>query len=359
MIVCTGCERSYPQQGYPYVCPRCGGVYDQRNIPAFERQNLDPEEPGIWRYQSVFSLSEKVEGVSLGEGNTPLVWGELFGCHVGFKCEFLNPTGSFKDRGTTVLVSFLKNRGAVTAVEDSSGNAGASFAAYAARAKMRAEIFVPDDTSGPKRAQMAAYGARVRPVPGSRTNASQAALRAAQEGDAYASHVYMPFGLSGMATVAYELFEDLGRAPGTVVLPVGHGSLLLGLQRGFASLKEAGLVSRIPRMVAVQSKYYAPLWSAFQEKPRPDVGNTRASGVRILNPIRKRAILQAVEKTAGTVLAVEEDALHQGWRVLAGLGFHVEYTSALVWDAIRQISGDTPHPLVAILTGSGLKEPAS
>ena len=184
--------------------------YDLEGPLPFEASLVEKGQPGIWRYRNTFGLPDDAPVISLGEGNTPLVWGKASGQEAAFKCEFLNPSGSFKDRGSATLVSFLRSRGVSEAVEDSSGNAGASFAAYAARGGIKARVFVPEAASGPKRSQIAAYGAEVVPVPGPRTNAAEAVRREAEAGAIYASHAYLPFNIPGYATLAYELVEQLG-----------------------------------------------------------------------------------------------------------------------------------------------------
>lgn len=357
MIACVNCQRPYPTDHIPHLCPHCGGIYEFSAPPTFDPQKIDPNLPGYWRYRHTFGLPLDAPIVSLGEGETPLVWAEIFGSRVGFKMETLNPTGSFKDRGTAVLVSFLRARGVTEAIEDSSGNAGASFAAYSARAGISAKIFVPAYASGPKTKQIARHGAHVTPIPGPRIKATEAVLAEAAQGQIYASHAYMPHGLLGMATVAYELFDQLERAPGTVILPVGHGTLLLGLSLGFAALEQAGLIPQQPVFVGVQAAACAPLWEDFHGKTIEDAKReTVAGGARIRQPHRRKALLRVVRACGGTFLAVEENRLASGRDALAQAGFYVELTSALVWDGLRQIVGQTPEPIVAILTGSGLKD---
>ncbi len=129
-----------------------------------------------------------------------------------------------------------------------SGNAGASFAAYAAKAGIQARVFVPEYASGPKSQQIAAYGAELVRVPGPRSAAADAVLAEARAGKAYASHAYLPFGLAGYATIAFELYEAMGDAPGTIVAPVGHGGLLLGLVRGFRALQASGAITNMPQI---------------------------------------------------------------------------------------------------------------
>ena len=221
----------------------------------------------MWRYRG---LLPSVEPLSLGEPLTALV--EVAGeGTVLAKLEGGLPTGSFKDRGTAVTVSWLRENGIREIVVDSSGNAGASFAAYAARAGMRLRLFVPADASPAKLLQARAHGAIVVSVPGPRSAAGEAARRALDgtaADVAYGSHLWQPAFLAGTATFAYEVFEQLGhRPPDVVVAPLGGGTLLLGVHAGFARLRDAGLIDRVPRLVGVQSAACAPLARAFRRRP--------------------------------------------------------------------------------------------
>lgn len=365
MVHCINCRKLYPDHGSPYKCPDCGGIYDYAAPLPYNPDRVDPRQPGIWRYRHAFGLPMDFEPVSLGEGNTPLVWAEAFGLPVAFKCEYQNPSGSFKDRGSAVIAAFLRSRGISAALEDSSGNAGASFAAYAARAGITACIFIPDSASGPKKHQIEAYGAEIVRIMGPRSNASQAVQRAYENSDgnegstAYASHAYLPFNLPGYATLAYELFEQLGASPGSVVMPVGQGGLMLGVLRGFQALLAAGLIQRMPVMVGVQARACAPLWALFAygqagmswtaEAP------TLAEGIRIKQPLRGDAVLSELAASQGRLVAVDEEEILPGGQQLARRGLYVEPTSAVVWGALAQIAGDLPEPITVVLTGSGLK----
>ena len=359
MIACTNCQQPYPEKGVPYQCPKCGGLWDYRFFPLFDPSRVEENLPGIWRYRHAFCLPEDAPMISLGEGNTPLIWSEGFNRQIGFKLEFQNPSGSFKDRGTAVLMSFLRGRKAISAVEDSSGNAGASFAAYAARASIKARVYVPDSASGPKRNQIAAYGAEVLGVPGPRSNAAEAVRQAALKGEIYASHAYLPFNLPGYATAAYELWEQLNDAPGTVILPAGQGGLLLGISRGFTTLKQSGLINRIPTLVAVQARACAPLWALanFGTQGLASVSEepTLAEGVKVKYPVRGDTVMRAVVDSGGTFVAVDEKEILPGRDQLSRRGFYVEPTSAIVWNALSQVVERVPEPIVVMLTGSGLK----
>ena len=318
-----------------------------------------PARSGLERFRATFPLPQGIPWITLGEGGTALVAAPVGERLVHFKCEQLNPTGSFKDRGAAVLVNALAAAGVAEVIEDSSGNAGAALAAYAARAGIRARLFVPEAASPRKVAQIAAFGAEVVRVPGPRSRAAEAVRRQADQGAVYASHVWLPFGLAGLATIAFELVEQLGQAPGAVVIPVGHGTLLLGLARGFAALEAAGVIESSPLIIAAQAAACAPLWAAHQSGgqavPWVREGETRAEGIRILQPLRGDAVLAAVGRSRGTVVAVDEPTIARGEAELARRGFYVEPTSAVVWGALEATLRSLPEPVVAVLTGSGLK----
>lgn len=359
-IICSNCHRDYPPDGAPYRCPVCGGLFDFSSPPPFDPTQIQYDLPGLWRYRHALGLPPQAPVVSLGEGDTPLIWAPAFEREVAWKLDFINPSGSFKDRGCAVLTSFLLSRGIQIALEDSSGNAGASFAAYAARAGLQARIFIPDSTSGPKRRQIEAYGAQVVRIMGPRSNASAAVHRAvAEDGTVYASHAYMPFNLMGYATAAYELVDQMPEPPGTIILPVGQGGFLLGLWHGFSALKKAGLIQKAPALVGVQARACAPLWALASYGAAglgwTTEGQTLAEGVRVSLPLRGDAVLQAVESSGGQFIAVDEEEILPGRDQLARRGFYVEPTSAIVWNALAQVVGRVPEPLVVFLTGCGLK----
>jgi len=162
-----------------------------------------------------------------------------------------------------------------------------------------------------------------------------------------------------MATVAYELVEQLGRAPGAVIVPAGQGTLLLGMGRGFQALQRAGVIDALPQLVGVQVRACAPLWAVHHYGPGMlgwvQEGETLAEGVRIRHPLRGDAILALVEQSGGTFVAVDEDDILLGRDELARRGLYVEPTSAIVWAALHETLTDLPDPVVVILTGSGYK----
>jgi threonine synthase len=329
------------------------------DTPRFHPDNIAPARPGLWRYRAFLPLADDAHLVSMGEGWTPLIASELAGRRCWLKLDHLFPTGSYKDRGATALISRVRELGIRRVVEDSSGNAGSAIAAYCALAGIRCRVLVPAHTSPAKLAQIRLYGADLQLVPGSREATAQAVLAEAQS-TYYASHSWNPLFLQGTKTVAYEVCEQLGwRAPDALVLPVGNGTLLLGAAIGLGELLEAGVIAHLPRLVAVQAAACAPLARRFAGQaeendaaPEP----TLAEGIAIAEPVRGGQILEAVRRSGGTFLTVAEDELKQALHTAARRGLLVEPTAAAALAGLRQYlatSDDTC--VVAVVTGHGLK----
>jgi threonine synthase len=332
------------------------------DAPGLRRKEIDTSVHSLWRYRRAL-LVDAADAVTMGEGWTPLVRGEWDGVPVLFKLEFLMPTGSFKDRGMSVMVSYLKSRGVTNVLEDSSGNAGASLSAYAAAAGMLCRILVPEAASYPKIAQIAACGAEVVTIKGSRQDVADAALAMSRD-LFYASHNWQPFFAEGTKTLAYELWEQLNfRAPDSVVVPVGYGANVLGCDRGFCELLRRGEIARMPRLYGVQAANCAPYYAAFRAAvehfvPVP-VTPTVAEGIASSKPTRMREVLAPVRASGGEIVAVTEDEIVRALAALAKKGFYVEPTSAAAAAGLSQLiargavkQGETT---VLVLTGSGLK----
>ena len=301
--------------------------------------------------------------MTLGEGCTPLVpvrWGEQ---EVHCKLEWCNPTGSFKDRGTSVMISALADAGVTDVIEDSSGNGGSSVAGYCAAAGIRARILVPEDTSPGKVLQARAYGAEVALVPGDRAATSAQALLEA-ETTCYASHNWHPLFLQGVKTLAYELWEDLGfTAPDAIVTVAGSGSIVLGCDLGFGELLAAGQIDRLPRLLVAQPARCAPIHASFQGIPELEGGPTIAEGTAIRAPIRLPEVVAAIRRSGGDTVAIPEHDIVAATRRLAGLGLYAEPTCGTAGAAIDVFAArGTIRPgetTVVILTGSGLKAGAA
>jgi threonine synthase len=263
----------------------------------------------------------------------------------------------------TVMVTYLRRHGIERVLEDSSGNAGASLAAYAAAAGMQARILVPETASYPKIAQIAAAGADVVTIPGTRQDVADAALAMSSE-TFYASHNRQAFFAEGTKTLAYELWEQLGfHAPDNVVVPLGYGANVLGCAQGFDELRRAGEIVRLPRIFAVQAANCAPYHAAFaagvEELVPTEIKPTVAEGIASSKPTRVREVLQAVRTSAGSVVAVSETEITAALAALARRGLYVEPTSAAAAAGLSQLVlrglVGAQQTTVLVLTGSGLK----
>jgi threonine synthase len=360
-FICTRCNAQYPLTAPIWQC-NCGGLLAIRYEPRYDRRQIARLGPTLWRYRDALPLAKDTDAVSLGEGYTPIVYGRVGGVPVYLKQDHLFPSGSFKDRGAAVLVSQVAALGIQRVVEDSSGNAGAALAAYTARAGIACDIFVPDETSPAKLQQMRAYGATVYPVGGGRSGAEAAALQAARS-SYYASHARNPFYIHGTKTFALEVWEQLGwKAPDTVVLPVGNGTLLLGTALGFDELAAASQIRSIPRLVAVQVEACAPIAAAFAQgdgaaasvSPQP----TLAEGIAVAEPVRGAQILSAIRRTGGQVITVTEEEVAQALRAWWHLGYALEPTAAATLAGLARYVSESAAPgeaIVSAITGHGLK----
>ena len=360
-----------------YVDPRNGHLYplavprwcsDERTpllvTPGrgLSRDDVESRTRSLWRYRAALPV-DIADPITMGEGRTPLVqrpWGDL---RPFFKLEWFNPTGSFKDRGSAVMLSFLRQIGIDAVLEDSSGNGGSSIAGFGAAGGLRVKILAPASTSPAKIAQVRAYGAEVQLVEGPREKSEAEAIR--QSGQTfYASHNWHPFFLEGTKSLAYEMWEDLGfRAPDNIVIPVGAGSSLLGCAFGFRELMKAGQIAKLPRLFVAQPLNCSPIDASFRagvDTPvARDVRKTIAEGTAIKNPLRLREIIAALRESGGCTIALTEEEIVGGLRRLARQGLFAEPTCASAAAALDKLSGDgtikANEETVVIVTGTGLK----
>lgn len=363
-LVCSLCGAVHPWDTRAWRCA-CGGPFDLRFTPRLGQGWVDAQRAGMWRYRAALPIHDDGAIVTLGEGLTPLLALDV-GRPVWLKQDQLCPSGSYKDRGASLLISHVRELGVAAVVEDSSGNAGAAIAAYCARSSSTSHpidcsIYVPEATSPAKLAQISAYGAHLQRINGTRAETALAARRAADQ-TCYASHVWNPWFLHGCKTVAYELWEQLGgRAPDVLALPVGNGTLLLGAALGFGELRAAGRIADVPRLIGVQAAACAPLVAAWTNDRRDPAAiqhrPTLAEGIAIAEPARGRQILAAVRDSQGFLVSVDELEIAAAHARLARAGFYVEPTAAAAFAGLLRALPEIPaHATVAtVLTGHGLK----
>jgi threonine synthase len=333
----------------------CGGLLDLDFKATLDRTKLASRQSNLWRYRESLPIEKDEHIVTLDEGFTPLTEIEYDQQTVYIKQEHLFPTGSYKDRGATLVISQAKALGIERVVEDSSGNAGAAIAAYSARAGIACDIYVPESTSPAKLAQIQFYGATLHRIPGTREATAQAVQEAAQK-HFYASHVWSPFFFHGTKTFAYEIWEQLGcQEPDVIFIPTGNGTLLIGAYIGFQDLLQKRLVKKIPKLVAVQSVHCAPIKKQWDVSFVQSKGDTLAEGIAIAQPARADQILEAIRGSGGEVVTVTDDDTITALKKMAKLGFYIEPTSATAVAALSQFQLEEYNRVVVPLTGNGLK----
>ncbi len=308
-----------------------------------------------------------VEPVTLHEGDTPLIPAPRLARAIGLsaslylKYEGLNPTGSFKDRGMTAALTQAVADGARAVLCASTGNTAASAAAYAARAGLRAFVLVPaGKVALGKLAGAMAYGATVLAVEGNFDVALELARRTTATYPVTLVNSLNPYRLEGQQTAAFEVCDQLGRAPDWLSIPVGNAGNITAYWKGFRAYHQAGRTEHLPRLLGVQAEGAAPLvYGRPFENPE-----TIATAIRIGRPARGSEARQAVQESGGMFLAVSDEEILQAWRLLASLeGVFVEPASAASVAGLRralverrvEVSAD--QTVVAVLTGHGLKDP--
>ncbi|MDO9087087.1 MAG: threonine synthase [Anaerolineaceae bacterium] len=359
-LICSECNQIYSASDGLWRCS-CGGLLDIEMDTHFSIDLIQKRPPSMWRYKEALPIQQDNNIISFSEGFTPIIPIEFEGKSVMIKQDHLFQTGSYKDRGASVLISFAKEIGVTHVVEDSSGNAGCAIAAYCARANINCDIYVPSNTSPAKLAQITQYGANLYLIPGSREDTAHAVLNAAKT-TYYASHSWNPFFFQGTKTFAYEIWEQNNWiAPEAIILPAGNGTLILGVWIGFNDLMKAGLISTLPRIFAVQSKNCAPLYAAHKHSvstlPEGKWLPTVAEGIAIAEPVRGEQILQAVRFTNGDFFIVDDDQIQFAMLDMHRKGFYIEPTAAATIAAIPEIIH--AHPKIdhwfSVFTGHGLK----
>ena len=324
-IVCPRCDNRFRLDQLLNLCS-CGSPllvrYDLRKAAAtVTKPSLQGRSATLWRYRELLPVQDDVNVVSLGEGFTPLleaktVAHELSLRRVWIKDEAQNPTGSFKDRGLCLAVSRAKELGVKKIAIPSAGNAGGSLSAYAARAGIEANVFMPKDTPAANQIEARQYGARLTLVDGLISDCGKIiAEKKAAEGWFDVSTLKEPYRVEGKKTMGYEIAEQLNwKLPDVIIYPTGGGTGLIGMWKAFAEMEEMGWIGRDrPRMVSVQASGCAPIVRAFVEgkdtaEPWQNA-ETVASGLRVPQAVADFLMLRALRESNGTALSVSDDEM--------------------------------------------------
>lgn len=381
-LICDRCKQAFSMELPLNTCPNCGGLLETRyDIRAMQRDlkpsDFDSQTGSIWRWKEFLPLKDERQIITMGEGGTPLIKSVFASKQLGlenlyFKNDALMPTGSFKDRGFSLAVSFAREIGIQRGITYSSGNAGSSFAAYSSRAGLKAVVLVEYVANPLKQAMIGLYGAETAIL----HYESMAQITEMLEQGVRQLGLYQfvnfinPIRHEAMKTYAYEISQQLGwRAPHVMVHPVGTGGGIWGAYKGFRELGELGWIDSLPRMVAVQPQSTAHFYQAFKAGAKiaskfGDPTQTIAQSIAADAPIQGgERVLKAVYDSNGFASGVSDEEILEAMRWLGKEGIAAEPASAASLAALKKAvaSGQVQshESVVCVITGSGLKQPAA
>ncbi|NYZ79774.1 threonine synthase [Candidatus Micrarchaeota archaeon] len=354
MFYCSKCGTEY--SAVQYACGKCGSVL----LCDYEQRSWLPIGFGVWRYQSMIPVQRSI---SLNEGGTPLVKRRDTNDNVYLKLEGDNPTGSFKDRGTTVVVSNAFNRKFKRATVASTGNMGASVAAYCAYANIHAKVFIPKDVTQEKIAQIGAYGAELVKVKGTFYDAVQASIREVRDNRTYLAATGLnPYFLEGVKTIGFELFEQMRGVPDKIIVPMGSGGMITAIYKAFLELKKLKRIKTLPQMVGVQATGCSPIATAWEKGSAiVPVHNpkTIASAIMVKVPYNGYTAIDAVNHSKGECVRVNDHQIIQAIKELGREGVFAEPAAAASLAGLKKIDYSKDEKIALIISGSGLKDPTA
>jgi threonine synthase len=361
-VRCFNCRKIYSIDSILFECTDCGGPldieYDYSEIERtlvkdeFKRQTIRH-----WKYWRFYPIKNTEDAIVFGEGGTPLIQSRR-SRNIYFKCEGMNPTGSFKDRGSAVEMTKAKELGVKEVWCATTGNMGASVAAYSARCGIRANIVVPSHIPESKIRQIIAYGANVKRLKGTYDDCVKYTKDLRSKKGVYLTGDY-PFRGEGEKSTGFEIIDQMNyQVPDYVIVPVGNGTNIYGIYKGIMEFKEIGLIHRIPKMIGVQAKGCSPLYDAWMKaseqieavsKPK-----TIANAIEVGDPIDGVKALKAVRKSGGSFEAVTDKEIKDAQMEMGKEGIYVEPAGAAGFAAAKKMHLDGTTVIIA--SGHGLKE---
>lgn len=374
---CIGCQRRYPEDEILYACPSCGNLLEYI-VPVSDldpdelRESFDGRPLGVWRYKELLPGFKSKEPISMHEGGTPLHKCNRLGKELGLnnlyiKFDGMNPTGSFKDRGMTVGITKARDLKVKAVVCASTGNTSASLAAYAGIAGIRCIVMIPSGAIAlGKLSQAMMHGATVFEVNGNFDDALELVMSSSRELGLYVLNSVNPFRPEGQKTAAYEIVDQLGEAPDSLVIPVGNGGNNAAYWKGFSEFKELGLAKKTPRIFGIQAEGAAPVAEAFRkgaDKIKPvKKPETIATAIKIGNPANWLKTIKAIRGSGGNCITVTDDEIIASQKAIAkSEGLFVEPAAAASFAGLIKLveSGDIGkrEKIVCVATGHGLKDP--
>ncbi|MHA1266752.1 MAG: threonine synthase [Candidatus Helarchaeota archaeon] len=377
---CFQCGNSYPADTSLFRCPEChsglNAIYDYEAIEVsllgnpIIRGEFVRRPAHHWKYFSFYPIEDTTKIISMAEGGTPLleiskITKELGCAHVFFKYEGTNPTGSFKDRGSTVEITNAIEHNAKAVICASTGNMGASVAAYAAMAGIKCTILIPNKIPEEKLAQIYAYNAQIIQLD---TNSYQVVQKlseqAATQFNLFLLGDYVRR-IEGEKSVGFEIADQLvWQSPDYIFCPIGTGTLIWAIWKAFMEFKEVRLIQTLPKMIGIQAKGCAPVIDALARhslKIHP-VKNpfTVASAISCPDPITGTGALLAIKNSNGTGIAVTDKEILKAREKLAHVGIFTEPSGAVSFAGLLKLcerENLQDKSVVCIVTGHGLKDP--
>ena len=389
---CSLCQAEYAPGEVTYTCLKDGGnldvVLDYEAIKAkYQPEDiLSRTDPSLWRYRPLLPVSmPEGEATPLhAAGGTPVFkltsLAEKYGLqNVWLKDESRNPTASFKDRASAIVVARAKEIEAEIVVTASTGNAGAALAGMSAAAGQKAVIFAPKSAPEAKVAQLLIFGAKVILVDGTYDDAFELTIQCANEFGWYCRNTgYNPFTVEGKKTAAFEVWEwwqgahhemhkqlgeEADHKPLTIFVPVGDGNIISGIHKGYKDLYELGWITRIPRIIGVQAEGSAAVANAFHgntEEIKPVSAKTIADSISVDLPRDGVRAIRAAKETDGTYITVSDDEILKAITELGKAGIFAEPAGASAYAGLVKGAGSgvvgSEDPILVLNTGSGLKD---
>ncbi|MEM2083486.1 MAG: threonine synthase [Nitrososphaerota archaeon] len=367
-LECINCKEKYDANKVIYNC-NCGGLLEVKYEDIKISKDFKKRKINVWKYKEFLPIIKENKIISLNEGGTPLYFCKRISKEINLsifvKNEGANPTGSFKDRGMTVGVTKALELRMNEVACASTGNTSASLAAYAARAGIKAYVFIPyGKIALGKLAQALVYGAEIIAIKGSFDDALKKVLSLSSK--MYILNSINPFRLEGQKTIAYEIFDQLGYVPDKVIVPVGNAGNISAIWKGFKEYYEYGFIKELPKMIGVQAKGANPIVRMFKNKKESlkPIKNpkTIATAIRIGSPVNWPKAIKAIKESNGIILDVSDKEIINAQYLLASKeGIFVEPASAASIAALLKLSKesffDKKEKIVCIATGSGLKDP--
>jgi len=375
---CGICGQEFSPEEIRYRCDSCNGpllvTYDYASLARkVTAEGLEARRPGVWKYRELLPVDPFTEPVSLGEGGTPIHGAKTLASSIGLPNLFIkddgrNPTGSFKDRGTTVGMTVAVERGVGTVGTVSHGNMGTSVAAYAARASRRCYLLTPEDIVSARLLYLSVYGSKVMQVVGRYDSMYDESLRIAEKHGVLFINCDNPFRIEGQKTLAFEILEDLGwDVPDWVIAPASSGCMVSALYKGFLEFKQLGIVPDVPRIAVVQPEDAQPIVSAFENGAETirRVNHEFTSIVRSLGnpyPPSGNRVLRLLRELDGMAIAVPDEETAAAQRDLARMeGILAEPAGAIALAALRRLiklgKVNKDEKVVLIVSGFGFRDP--